>query len=78
MLPLESVLFIHDTRNGRSLITARIQLENMPLDFLQTSIQINYIVSHQEELGYRIPLLRRLEDKLVDLIEKLEKGDDED
>jgi|TARA_R110002167_G_C12363079_1_gene623383 hypothetical protein len=78
MINMESVLFIHDTRNGRSLISARIQLKGLPMDFMQASIQMNYIVSHVEELGYRVPLVRRLEMKLEDLIRKIEESESED
>lgn len=78
MINLANILFIHDTRNGRSKISARIQLEGLPLDFLQTSIEMSYIVSHAEELGYRIPLVRRLEMKLEDLIRKIEESESED
>jgi hypothetical protein len=48
------------------------------MDFMQASIQMNYIVSHVEELGYRVPLVRRLEMKLEDLIRKIEESESED
>ncbi len=78
MINIEHVLFIHDKRNGRSKIAARIQLEGLPLDFMQTSIELSYIVSETEELGYRVPLVRRLEMKLEDLIRKIEESESED
>jgi hypothetical protein len=74
MIDLEHVLFIHDKRNGRSKISATILLENLPLDFLSVSIEMNKIVSFHEELGYRMPLVGRLNTKLEELVRRLEEG----
>jgi len=76
MINLEHVLFIHDRRSGRSKISATILLENLPMDFLSVSIEMSKIVSFHEELGYRMPLVGRLNTKLEDLVRRLEEGEE--